>query len=89
MKEGAVVDDKARAKAERLETLRQKIKAVARMQRIFSNLRTHNELLIAIKLHSLDGKIPRGLLLAGSEAIREFRFARVLDRKNEAHPMAL
>jgi hypothetical protein len=40
MLEGApVMDDKARAKAERLETLRKKIKAVARMQRIFSNLR--------------------------------------------------
>ena len=37
----------------------------------------------------MDGKIPRGLLLAGSEAIREFRLARVLDRKNEMHPVAL
>ena len=36
---GPAMDEKARAKAERLETLRQKIKAVARMQRIFSNLR--------------------------------------------------
>ena len=42
--------------------------------------RTHNELLIAIKHQSLDGKIPRGLLLAGTDAIREFRLARVLDR---------
>ena len=39
MKDAAIMDDKARAKAERLEALRQKIKAVARMQRIFSNLR--------------------------------------------------
>ena len=39
MEAAPVMDDKARAKAERLETLRQKIKAVARMQRIFSNLR--------------------------------------------------
>jgi hypothetical protein len=51
--------------------------------------RTNNEILIAIKHHSMDGKIPRGLLLAGSEAIREFRLARVLDRKNEMHPVAL
>ena len=32
-------DEKAKKKAERLEILRNKIKAVARMQRIFNNLR--------------------------------------------------
>ncbi len=37
----------------------------------------------------MDGKIPRGLLLAGSEAIKEFRLARALDRINEMHPIAL
>ena len=37
----------------------------------------------------MDGKIPRGLLLAGTEAIREFRLARVLDRINDKHPIAL
>ena len=39
LKEGVQMDEKARAKAERLEALRQKIKAFARMNRIFSNLR--------------------------------------------------
>ncbi len=37
----------------------------------------------------MDGKIPRGLLLAGSEAIREFKLARALDRVNEKNPLAL
>lgn len=46
-------------------------------------------MLITIKGQSQDGKIPRGLLLAGSEAIREFRVARAMDRNNEKHPMAL
>jgi len=72
-----------------MEMLRNKVKAIARMQRIFSNLRTHNDLLITLKHQSIDGKIPRGLLLGGSEAIREFRLARVLDRPNEKHPVAL
>jgi hypothetical protein len=58
------------------------------MQRIFINLRTYNDLLIILKHDSLDGKIPRGLLLGGSEAIREFRLARALDRINERHPIA-
>jgi len=49
-------------------------------------IRTHNDMLITIKGQSLDGKIPRGLLLAGSEAIREFRLARALDKRNEKHP---
>ena len=31
LKDAALMDDKARAKAERLETLRQKVKAIARM----------------------------------------------------------
>ena len=39
MQEGVAMDEKARAKAERLETMRQKVKAMARMQRIFANLR--------------------------------------------------
>ena len=51
--------------------------------------RTHNELLITIKHQSMDGKIPRGLLLGGTEVIREFRIARALDKNNEKHPVAL
>ncbi len=51
--------------------------------------RTNNDLLITIKNQSLDGKIPRGLLLGGSEVIKEFRLARVLDRNNQKHPIAL
>ena len=45
-------------------------------------------MLIAIKSQSLDGKIPRGLLLGGTEAIRDFKMARALDRNNLKHPVA-
>jgi serine/threonine-protein phosphatase 2B catalytic subunit len=62
---------KTTEKKERSEILRTKVKAVARLQRIFKNLRSNSEMLIAIKKKSTDGKIPRGLLLNGSPAIRD------------------
>lgn len=77
-------------KKERSEILRTKVKTVARLTRIFKNLRSHSEMLIAIKKKSSDGKIPRGLLLNGSPAIRdafsEFEVSKQLDRENEKYP---
>jgi hypothetical protein len=47
-------------------------------------------MIIAIKKKSSDGKIPRGLLLNGSPAIRdafsEFEVSRQLDKENEKYP---
>ena len=47
-------------------------------------------MLIQIKKNSSDGKIPRGLLLNGSPAIRnalsEFEFSKQLDQENEKFP---
>lgn len=47
-------------------------------------------MLIQIKKNSSDGKIPRGLLLNGSPAIRnafsEFEVSKQLDRENEKFP---
>ena len=63
--------NKTPEKNERLEILRTKVKTVARLQRIFKNLRANREMLLAIKKKSSDGKIPRGLLLNGSPAIRD------------------
>lgn len=40
---------KEESKSERLEILRTKVKSVARMQRIFKNLRKNNEMLVTIK----------------------------------------
>ncbi len=84
---------KTTEKKERSEILRTKVKTVARLQRIFKNLRANSEMIIAIKKKSSDGKIPRGLLLNGSPAIRdafsEFEVSRQLDRENEKYPRVL
>lgn len=84
---------KTTEKKERSEILRTKVKTVARLQRIFKNLRANSEMIIAIKKKSSDGKIPRGLLLNGSPAIRdafsEFEVSKQLDRENEKYPSKL
>ena len=47
-------------------------------------------MLISIKNKSSDGKIPRGLLLSGSPAIKnafsEFEVSKQLDKENEKFP---
>jgi serine/threonine-protein phosphatase 2B catalytic subunit len=74
------------------EILRTKVMAVARLQRLFKNLRSNSEMLIAIKKQASDGKIPRGLLLSGTPAIKnafqEFNVSKMLDKDNEKHPVA-
>lgn len=68
----------------RNDILRTKVKTVARLTRLFKNLRfvllfkllmrlyrENSEMLIAIKKMSPDGKIPRGLLLNGRPAIKD------------------
>lgn len=47
-----------------------KINSVARINRMFTTLREESELLLKIKNISPDGKLPRGLLLAGKPAIK-------------------
>ena len=48
-------------------------------------------MLVTIKNQSSDGKIPRGLLMNGSPAIRatlnDFQIARYLDMPNERYPV--
>ena len=47
-----------------------KINSVARINRMFTTLREESELLLKIKNISPDGKLPRGILLAGKPAIK-------------------
>lgn len=72
--------------------LKNKVKSIARMARMFKNLRENSEMLMTIKKLSPDGKIPRGLLLSGRPAIRdsfkEFDLTKALDTENEKNPMA-
>ena len=70
-------------KEARRERLRNKVRSVARMARMFKNLKEHSEQLVLIKAMSVDGKIPRGLLMSGLPAIKhtlkEFELSKKLD----------
>lgn len=76
----------------RKEILRTKVRTVARLTRIFKNLRENSEMLVAIKKMAPDGKIPRGLLMNGRPAIRdilrEFEHSKEIDKENEKHPFS-
>jgi serine/threonine-protein phosphatase 2B catalytic subunit len=71
--------------------LRTKVRAVAKMARLFKNLKNNSEILLEIKEMAPDGKIPRGLLMKGRPAIKdkfkEFLLARDLDKDNEKRPI--
>ena len=79
-------------KMKKFGKIKSKIKAMARVQKMFSTLKNESEMLLKIKGMSPDGKIPRGLLLDGRPAIRdsfrEFTNASKLDRDNEKMPQA-
>jgi len=50
--------------------MKNKIKSVGRLSKMFSTLRQESEVLLKLKNMSPDGKLPRGLLLEGKPAIR-------------------
>jgi serine/threonine-protein phosphatase 2B catalytic subunit len=50
--------------------MRNKVKSVAKMSRMFTTLREESETLLKLKNMSPDGKLPRGLLLSGKPAIK-------------------
>lgn len=56
-----------------------KVSSVARINRMFTTLREESELLLKIKNISPDGKLPRGLLLAGKPAIKNGKHRIVKD----------
>jgi serine/threonine-protein phosphatase 2B catalytic subunit len=51
-------------------TIAGKITSVARISKMYTTLREESESLLKIKNISPDGKLPRGLLLAGKPAIK-------------------
>ena len=78
-----------------------KVSSVARINRMYTTLREESEMLLKIKNISPDGKLPRGLLLEGKPAIKngniyntlitsivlkQFSFAKDLDKVNEKRP---
>lgn len=50
--------------------MKNKVKSIAKMSKMFATLREESETLLKIKNMSPDGKLPRGLLLDGKPAIR-------------------
>lgn len=72
-----------------IQAIRTKIHTVSRMRRIYKNLIENQDVLLQIKMAN-DGRIPRGLLLAGRSTIRnalkEFELAKSLDVENEKRP---
>jgi serine/threonine-protein phosphatase 2B catalytic subunit len=50
--------------------MKNKVKSVAKMSRMFTTLREESETLLKLKHRSPDGKLPRGLLLEGKPAIK-------------------
>jgi len=57
-------------KLEKRKRLRQKIIALGRMQAMLGTLRENSEVLLQMKQVSLDGKLPRGLLLQRKSEIK-------------------
>jgi len=82
---GITADGKDRA-----DKIRSKVKAFARVQKMYKVLTEESENILKLKGMVPDGKIPKGLLLEGRPAIRdaivEFDIAKDLDRRNEKRP---
>eukprot|EP01017_Pseudomicrothorax_dubius_P035536 TRINITY_DN4990_c0_g2_i2.p1 TRINITY_DN4990_c0_g2~~TRINITY_DN4990_c0_g2_i2.p1 ORF type:complete len:188 (+),score=79.39 TRINITY_DN4990_c0_g2_i2:62-565(+) len=72
------------------EILRNKIKFVSRMVKMNRTLRLENETLVQLKGMCPDNKIPKGLLIEGSQAIQGaldlFQTAKKADIVNEKRP---
>lgn len=75
---------------ERADKIRSKVKAFARVQKMYKVLTEESETILKLKGMVPDGKIPKGLLLEGRPAIRdaivEFDRAKDLDKRNEKRP---
>ena len=73
-----------------MEILRNKVKTISRMMKMFRTLRQDNEDILKLKGFCPDNKLPKGVLLEGSNAIKDaieqFASAKNMDRKNEKRP---
>lgn len=72
------------------EILRNKVKSISRIIRLFKVLRQDNESILKLKGLCPDNKLPRGVLLEGSDAIKntleQFAKAKKMDFQNEKRP---
>lgn len=58
-------------KEKKMQVLRTKVKAFARMNRIFKTIKENQEEIIKIKEMTPDGKVPVGVLMGGSKEIHD------------------
>jgi serine/threonine-protein phosphatase 2B catalytic subunit len=76
--------------AERREHLKNKVKSVSKMLKMYKMLRQNNEAIVTLKQLTPNNRIPFGLLAQGTEAIEEavagFDNAKSADKTNEALP---
>jgi len=83
-------DEIEELKQKKREQLRVKIRSVSRIMRIYSTLRSEREAILLLKGLSEKNTLPRGLLTAGPQAIREalgnFQKAKSADLVNEKLP---
>lgn len=77
-------------KAARKEVIRNKIKAIGKMARVFTILRQEAESVIELKGLAPGGQMPAGSLVEGKTSLRKaissFEEAQKLDRENEKMP---
>lgn len=87
---GRLTDLEEEAKVAKRNILKNKIRTVSRMMRMFTTLRQEHETIMMLKGMCPDNKIPRGLLLEGRGALMiavdKFKQARLLDINNERRP---
>lgn len=77
------------------DLLRNKVRAMSKMMKMFKTLREENESVVQLKGICPDGKVPKGLLLEGKRAIENelidrsklFTNAKKLDSHNEGMPL--
>lgn len=88
-----MVTDQTAAQAEKLAKrarLRKKIISLGKMNLMLGNLRENSEVILKMKQVSLDGKLPRGLLLEKKSLIKfdpeSFKLSKNLDANNEKRP---
>ena len=77
------------------DLLRNKVRAMSKMMKMFKTLREENESVVQLKGICPDGKIPMGLRIEGKKALESeivdrnklFKNAKQLDSMNEGMPL--
>ena len=77
-------------KLERKINVKNKIMAMGRMNKMLTTLRENSEMVLQMKQVSLDGRLPRGILLKNRSDVKfdkaTFDFTKDLDAKDEKRP---